>query len=200
MKSRTSHFLLAASLLFFAVPAYAAETYTLDPNHTAVTWHIDHFGFSHPSGKFMNAEGTLLLDKDHPEKSHLKVTIPISGVDSGVPKLDEVLKSKDFFDAAAYPTAVFESTSITPAGQNMAKVSGNLTIHGVTKPATLNVTLNKLGENMFKAPTAGFAATAALKRSDFGMTTYLPALGDEVTLDIESEANQPQGKEGSKAQ
>jgi polyisoprenoid-binding protein YceI len=185
-------FLTAA---FFAATLSAAsaapETYKLDPSHTAVIWHINHFGFSNPSGKFMSADGTLVLDQENPATSKVDVTIQVAGIDSGVPKLDEHLKSKDFFDVATYPTAHFVSEKVDVTGKNTALVHGNLTLHGVTKPVDLNVTLNKVGENMMKLQTAGFSATAQIKRSDFGINTYIPALSDEVTLEIQSEANVP---------
>jgi polyisoprenoid-binding protein YceI len=173
----------------FALPAAAAETYTLDPTHTAITWNIDHFGFSSPSGKFMNVDGTLVLDQEHPDQSKVEVKIPVADVNTGVPKLDEHLKTKEFFDVAAFPEAVFVSDKVEVTGEKTALVHGNLTLHGVTKPVTLNVTLNKLAENMFKKQTAGFTASTTIKRSDFGMTTYLPALGDDIQIAIESEAN-----------
>jgi polyisoprenoid-binding protein YceI len=175
--------------LTLTTPAWAADSYTLDPMHTAVVWHINHFGFSNPSGKFMNAAGTLVLDQKNPGASKVTVTIPIATIDTGIAKLDEHLKSKDFFDADAFPTATFTSDKVDVTGKDTAAVHGVLTVHGVSKPLVLNVTLNKIGENMFKKPTAGFSATATLKRSDFGMTTYLPGLGDDIRLDIESEAN-----------
>jgi len=182
--------LLSASLFVsLAAPALAADTYKLDPTHTAIVFHINHFGFSNPSGKFMNVEGTVVLDQQNPAASKVDVTIPIATIDTDVPKLDEHLKSKDFFDAATYPTATFVSNKVDVTGKDTAVVHGTLTLHGVSKPVDLKVQLNKLGENMMKKQTAGFTATATIKRSDFGMTTYLPALGDEVRLDIESEAN-----------
>ena len=181
---------LGAALFFAqAMPAFAADTYKLDPAHTAVTWHISHFGFSSPSGKFMNADGTVTLDQENPANSKVSVTIPVAEIDSGVAKLDEHLKGKDFFDVETYPTATFVSTAVDVTGKDTAVVHGNLTIHGVTKPVDLNVHVNKIGENMFKKQTAGFTATANIKRSDFGMTAYLPGLGDDIQLDIESEAN-----------
>ena len=192
-----SRFVMATVLsLSIAAPALAADSYTLDPTHTAVVFHISHFGFSTPSGKFMNSEGTLVLDEKNPATSKVTVTIPIAMIDTGVAKLNEHLKTKDFFDAATYPTATFTSDKVDVTGKDTALVHGNLTLHGVTKPVTLNVKLNKIGENMFKKQTAGFTATATLKRSDFGMTTYLPGLGDEVKLDIESEANMTTGNGG----
>jgi len=182
--------LLAASLFTsMATPSWAADTYKIDPAHTAVIFHINHFGFSNPSGKFMNVDGEVVLDQQNPAASKVNVTIPIAALDTDIPKLDEHLKSKDFFDAATYPTATFASTKVDITGKDTAIVHGTLTLHGVSKPVDLEVRLNKIGENMMKKPTAGFSATALIKRSDFGITTYLPALGDEVRLDIESEAN-----------
>jgi len=182
---------LAVSALSFSLvtPAITADTYKLDPMHTAVTWHINHFGFSNPSGKFMNVDGTLTLDEKNPSASKVTVTIPIETMDSGITKLDEHLKTKDFFNVAAFPTATFISDKVEVTGKDAAVVHGTLTVRGVSKPVDLNVKLNRLGENMMKKKTAGFSATATVKRSDFGMTSYLPGLGDEVKLDIESEAN-----------
>lgn len=177
--------LLGASSMAFA----EAQTYKLDAAHTAITWHIDHFGFSKPSGKFMNVEGSVVLDQDAPENSHVEVTIPVGKVNTGVPALDEHLVGADFFDVAQFPTATFKSTSVTITGDKTADVLGDLTLHGVTKPVTLNVTLNQVAKNMRGKDTAGFTATTTLKRSDFGMTTYLPNLGDEIDIAIESEAN-----------
>lgn len=178
------------AMLFSQIsPASAADTYTLDPAHTAVTFHINHFGFSNPSGKFMNADGTVTLDQATPANSKVEVTIPVADVNTGVPKLDEHLKTKDFFDVETYPSAKFVSTSVDVTGKDTAIVHGDLTLHGVTKPVDLNVRLNQVGQNMFQKQTAGFSATATIKRSDFGISTYLPGLADEVRLDIESEAN-----------
>ncbi|MCB1782512.1 MAG: polyisoprenoid-binding protein [Alphaproteobacteria bacterium] len=182
---------LTGAFLFLGTsPAHAeAQTYTLDPTHTAITFHIDHFGFSKPSGKFMDVSGQVVLDEENPAASSVSVTIPVADVNTGVAKLDEHLKTADFFDVAQFPTAEFKSTSVELTGESTAKVHGDLTLHGVTKPVTLDVTLNKLAENMFKKQTAGFTASTTIKRSDFGITTYLPNLGDEIALNIESEAN-----------
>lgn len=190
LKTLTTAALSSAILLGGISAAHAeAQTYTLDASHTAITWHIDHFGFSKPSGKFMNVEGHVALDEQNPEKSSVEVIIPINKINTGVEKLDEHLKTADFFDVANHPTAKFTSTKVTLTGEKTATVEGNLTLHGVTKPVTLDVTLNKLAENMFKKQTAGFTASTTIKRSDFGITTYLPNLGDEIAIEIESEAN-----------
>jgi len=191
LRKLTTNRLILTTLLLAALakPVNAADTYKLDPTHTAIVFHINHFGFSNPSGKFMNVDGAVVLDQQNPAASKLNVTIPIATIDTDVPKLDEHLKSKEFFDAATYPTATFVSTKVDVTGKDTAIVHGTLTLHGISKPVDLNVQLNKIGENFMKQPTAGFSASAVIKRSDFGITTYLPALGDEVRLDIESEAN-----------
>ncbi|MBL8641212.1 MAG: YceI family protein [Alphaproteobacteria bacterium] len=170
-------------------PADAAETYKLDPSHTAITWHVNHFGFSTPSGKFMSVDGEVTLDESNPSASSVKVTIDLNGVNSGVVKLDEHLKTADFFDVAKFPTATFLSKKVHLTGKDTAKVDGDLTLHGITKPVTLDVRLNKIGENMMKLKTAGFTASTTIKRSEFGISTYVPNLGDDVKIDIESEAN-----------
>lgn len=182
---------LTAMVSTLAFSAQAAETYKLDASHTAITWHVNHFGFSTPSGKFMSVDGEVTLDEANPAASSVKVTVDVNGINSGVAKLDEHLKTPDFFDVAKFPTATFTSTKVTPTGKDTAKVDGNLTLHGVTKPVTLDVKLNKLGENMMKLKTAGFTASTTIKRSEFGITTYVPNLGDDVKIEIESEANVP---------
>ena len=167
----------------------APETYTLDPTHTAVEFKIDHFGFSAPSGKWMSIDGTLILDEEAPEESSVTLTIDIADVITGVPDLDAHLKTEDFFFVDEYPEATFTSTDVLLTGYATAKVTGDLTLRGVTKPVTLDVKLNKIGENMMGLKTAGFTATTTLTRSDFNMGTYAPGLADDVTLVIESEAN-----------
>lgn len=182
---------LTAMVSTLAFSAQAAETYKLDASHTAITWHVSHFGFSTPSGKFMSVDGEVTLDEANPSASSVNVTVDVAGINSGVAKLDEHLKAPDFFDVAKFPTATFKSTKVTPTGKDTAKVVGDLTLHGVTKPVTLDVKLNKIGENMMKLKTAGFTASTTIKRSEFGITTYVPNLGDDVKIEIESEANIP---------
>lgn len=185
--------LVSALVLPFASAQAATETYTLDPGHSYVEWHISHFDFSHPSGKWY-ANGTLELDKDKPQNSKVNVTINVGDIVTGIPKLDEHLKGADFFDVAKYPTATFVSNKVDVSSKKTAKVYGTLTLHGVSKPVVLNVTLNKEGISpITNKPTAGFAATTTIKRSEFGITKYLPGLGDEVKLNIEIEAT----KEGA---
>ncbi len=187
---RFVHTACAFILFLFSSSLYAAtETYTLDPSHSFVEWQISHFDFSHPTGKWY-VEGTLKLDEKNPKDSQITINIPIANLVTGIPKLDEHLKSADFFDAAKYPVATFVSNKIEMTGDKSAKVYGTLTVHGVSKPIVLNVKLNKIGMSpIANKKTAGFAASTQLKRSDFGINAYLPGLGDEVDIHIESEAN-----------
>ena len=182
----------AIPALLLLTPAIAnaePEAYKLDPTHTAIQFEIDHFGFSSPTGKWMSVDGTLMLDEDDPAASSIELTIDVNEVNTGVPALDEHLRKEDFFNVAEYPEATFVSTDIELTGEDTAKVTGDLTLHGVTKPVVLDVTLNQIAENMFGLKTAGFKASTTLVRSDFGIDTYAPALGDEVKIYIQSEAN-----------
>ena len=173
-----------------AAPIKAASgTYTLDASHTDVLVQWNHMGFSNPSAHFGNVEGTLVYDADDVSKSSVQVTLPLSGLNSFTAKFDEHLKSADFFDAAKFPNATFKSTKVESAGANKLTVTGDLTIKDQTKPVVLDVTLNGAGENpMKKAPAIGFDATTTLKRSDFGVGNYAPAVSDEVKVRITTEA------------
>ena len=182
--------LSAAALLAFAVaPAFAAPvTYKLDPAHTSVVAQWNHFGFSNPFAHFGNVEGTLVYDAANPGNSSVQVTLPLSGLESFSAKFDEHLRSADFFDAAKFPTATFKSTKVEAAGTNKLTVTGDLTVKGITKPVTLDVTLNGAGEHpMAKKQAIGFSATGTVKRSDFGVGAYAPNVSDEVQLRITTE-------------
>ncbi|MDR3476878.1 MAG: YceI family protein [Gammaproteobacteria bacterium] len=191
MKAMIKKAIFVASALTMAISTsvFAAETYLIDPHHTAVTWHINHFGFSNPSGKWY-ADGTIMLDEAKPQDSVVDVTIHTANVITGIPELDEHLRSKAFFETDKFPLATFKSDKVTLTGKDTAKVKGILTMHGVSKSVTLNVKLNKIGMNpIINKKTVGFTATTELKRSDFNMNTLVPNLGDEVKIDIEAEAN-----------
>ena len=186
------------SILLFALLASAGMAqatpvrYDLDARHTQVRFGWSHFGFSHQQGRFDQVDAQFQFDAADPTHSTLSVTIPIASIDTGVPALDEHLKSADFFDAARFPTATFKSTRVEAAGPRALKVSGDLTLHGVTKPVVLDVTINEVGPYpMGGRPAAGFDATATLKRSDFGITQYVPKVSDEIALSITTEAHVP---------
>lgn len=190
MKKVLSNLLFIVFLFFtYSISAFAQDIYTIDPNHTYVLWHINHFGYSNPSGKWF-ASGTITLDQANPKNSKVNVTINLADVDTGIPKLDEHIKSDTFLNVAQYPIATFVSNSVDITGKNTAKVYGTLSLHGVARPIILYVTLNKSGISpITNKMTVGFSAVAELNRSTYGIKAYLPGLGDLVKLDIEVEAS-----------
>jgi polyisoprenoid-binding protein YceI len=189
MLSRTA---LAAAALGLAVAPQAlqaAETYTMDPPHTQVTFGVSHLGYSTVYGRFNEEAGTVTFDEDDPSKSSVEVTIQAASVDTGYEARDQHLRSPDFFNAEEFPEITFESTKIEKTGENTGRMTGDLTLLGVTKPVTLDVTFNKAAPNpMGQAPTVGFSARGTVKRSDFGMTYGQGGIGDEVELIVEVEA------------
>lgn len=180
--------LTLALLAATAGNAFAAE-YAIDPNHTQVLFQYSHFGYSHITGRFNQVSGHFDFDPAQPTRSSIEVSLPIASISTGVDKLDAHLKSPDFFDAEKFPTATFKSTTVTAAGEGKLQVAGDLTIHGVTRPVVLDVTVNKVGAPaMGKGSAAGFDARVTIKRSDFGVAYLAPAVSDEVTLAITMEA------------
>ncbi|MGH8121357.1 MAG: YceI family protein [Rudaea sp.] len=174
-----------ALLLLASLPAFAAEKYNIDRNHTAITFHWNHLGFSNPSARLEKFSGEFLFDKNDPTKSSITVTLPLDGLHTGVEKLDADLKAEGFFDAAKYPNITFTSTKVEKAGTGRLKITGDLTIHGVTKSVVLNAKINKIGDNpMMKIPSAGFDADTVIKRSDFGVGRLVPMVSDEIPVHI----------------
>ncbi len=162
-----------------------AGAYKVDPNHTQVLFGVSHLGFTTYYGEFRDTSGTLTLDPAKPADSKLDVTIQVDSVSVQSPKLEGELKSDAWLDAGKFPEATFKSTKVTKTGAATATVTGDLTLHGVTKPLTLSVTYVNAGPNpLSKVYTAGFEAKGKIKRSDFGVKTYVPVIGDEVDLII----------------
>jgi len=168
-----------------------AGTYAVDPGHSQVTFIVNHLGFSTYRGIFGSVTGSMTIDPKEPAKAKVAIEIPMSGITTTAKKLDEHLKSPDFFDAAKYPTARFESTSVRVTGAKTAKISGNLTIKGVTKPVVLNAVFVGAGTMMGKR-TIGFDATTTVKRSDFGVSYALPLVPDLVPLEISVAFEKPE--------
>ncbi|MDQ3039587.1 MAG: YceI family protein [Pseudomonadota bacterium] len=168
--------------------AAAGVTYKLDPQHTNVIASWSHFGYSHPSANFGEASGTLVYDAATPEKSTVEVSLPLIGLSTFVPALDKHLKSADFFDAGKFPAASFKSNKVQAVGVGLFEVTGILTIKNVSKPVVLLVTLNRAAVHpMTKLETMGFDATTTIKRSDFGIGMYAPAVSDAISIRITTE-------------
>ena len=185
---------LAACLALGAAPL-CATTYTIEPDYTQGVFRWNHLGFSNPAAQVSQGQGTLEFDPADPTRASVQVTIPLSSLNTGVPALDEHLRSEDFFEVAKFPTATFRSTKVERgAGKDRLKVTGELSLHGVTKPVTLDVTILKVGSNpRTQLPTVGFEATATLKRSDFGLGEYVPQVGDEIRMQITSQGVEAKG-------
>lgn len=195
MKKKLRFILPFLAALLMSGSLYAAEKWTLDEHHTYVLWRIKHLGFSTQAGKWY-AKGFVFLNKENPNKSKVEATIEVAHMITGLPELDKHLKGPLFFDVARYPTAIFTSNAVKLTGKDSATVNGVLTLRGISKPVSLEVTLNKVGVNPISNKTSvGFSATTKIKRSDFGMTTLLPDLADEVTIDIGAEAYLPSALE-----
>ena len=159
--------------------------YAIEPYHTEVGFSVLHFGFSYYSGIFSKVSGDLTLDPNTLEASKLDLQVPVDSLMTTSPKLDGELKGNNWLDAEKYPTMTFQSTKIERTGPGTANVTGNLTLHGVTKPIVLKATLVGAGPNpLDKTYTVGFQVMGDLKRSDFGVKAYVPLIGDEVRLNI----------------
>lgn len=180
---------VVAQNAFSSDPAQVqAGDYRLDPAHSKITWSVDHFGFSTYVGQFSKVEGTLSVDPKKAADARLDVTIDANSVGTLNPALDAHLKTADFLDTANFPTATFKATSIKLTGKRTADITGDLTLRGVTKPVTVKATFNQAGVNpVDKTYSLGFAGKATIKRTDFGVSAYAPALGDTVTLELEAE-------------
>ncbi len=195
-------FLITAGIVLTACSAIAANytppgtslenvqsgTYNLDTSHANIIFGINHMGFSNYYGRFNTIDGSLNFDAKSPEKSSVKITVDVGSIDTNNAKLQGELKGDQWFDTAKFPTATFTSTKLEKLTATTGKLYGDLTLHGVTKPIVLDVTLNGAGQNVMMAvPELGFGATAVIKRSDFGVSQYIPMVGDEVTLMIQAE-------------
>lgn len=190
--SKTRSAVLAASLAF-AAPALAGDTYSFDKAHTNVGFQVRHI-FTNVSGKFTDFAGTIQVDRAKPESSTVEFTIQATSIDTSDQRRDQHLRSADFFDVANNPTITFKSTSVKANGKDSWLVTGDFTMHGVTKSITLPVTF--LGEEKFMNGTkAGFETALTLKRSDYGLVwnktleTGGVLVGDEVEIAINIEAN-----------
>ena len=170
--------------------ALAADNYKIDPVHSSVHFRIGHGGIAFVYGRFNDVSGTVAYDKEDPTKSSFNIEIKADSVDTNNEKRDAHLRSPDFFDAKQFPTITFKSTKVESAGEDKLNVTGDLTLHGVTKEITVPVT--KTGEadlaEMKMGYRTGWEAIVDIKRSDFGMTTMVGPVGDEVKIPVALEA------------
>ncbi len=189
---------LMAGVVLALVPwneaASAAETYKFDQGQTEIHFGWCHAGVSMQHGEFTKAEGVLSLDPDNIESSKIDVTIDANSLTTGVEALDKHLKSSGFFDVGKHPTVTFTSTSVKKTGDQTAEVSGDLTIHGVRKPATLKVTMTHRGTHPvgkyishYKGSWVAFAAETEINHLEFGVGSYPAGPTDKITVRINAE-------------
>lgn len=194
-------FLMMVALGVFAIaqPVFAKDVvevkpsatgeYEFDKAHTQILFFVSHLGFSMSQGEFLDYDGAIMFDDQHPEKSSVDVTIQTSSIDMDDEKWDAHMKNKDFFDVENFPTMTFKSTAIEVIDDKVASITGDLTILGVMKPVTLATTYNKSDVHPYSGKfVSGFSATTKVKRSEFGMTYGLPGVGDDIEIRIEVEA------------
>ncbi len=180
--------MLVMSGLAQAAVGVPTGAYVLENTHGYITFSYSHLGFSRPQVGFNTFTVDLDLNAEDPSKSAVKVGIDANSIDSRVPEFDGHLKGDKFFATAANPAITFESTGIVMNSETTASITGNLTIKGITKPVTLEATLNKAAEHpMRKVPALGLNATGKLLRSDWGLGEYVPMVGDEVNITISVE-------------
>ena len=163
-----------------AFRAAAADAYQVDPVHSSMVFRVKHMGATNFYGRFNNVTGSFTLDDD-PSKNSFQVQIQTDSVDTAVKKRDDHLKSPDFFNAKQFPTITFKSTQVKKAGDGSFEVTGDLSLHGMTKSVTAKVTKTGTGK-LDRRTLAGVEAELTIKRSDFGMSFMLDGIGDEVRI------------------
>jgi len=169
--------------------AQAAETYKMDTegSHAFIQFKIQHLGFSWLLGRFNTFDGEFVLDEENIENSKVKVTIDVASVDSNHGERDKHLRGKDFFEVAKYPEATFVSTRVEKTGEKTAKITGDFTLKGVTKPVTLDAEYIGGGKDPWGGYRQGFEATTQLKLKDFGIDYNLGPASEVVDIYISVE-------------
>ncbi|MEY2487059.1 MAG: hypothetical protein QOH39_2707 [Verrucomicrobiota bacterium] len=173
--------LVLALIRAFVLSANAADTFKIDPAHSSVVFSVQHLGVSNLYGRFNDISGTVVFDKDNPSKTSVEVSVAVDSLDTHFPKRDQNLKSPDYFDAKQFATITFKSKKVEGAGDAF-KVTGDFTLHGVTKPLTVDFKKVGEGKGVQGEPRAGGETRFTIKRSDFGMNFQQGAVGDDVTI------------------
>ena len=173
--------LVVAFISAFVLSANADDTFKVDPVHSFVLFSVQHLGIANTYGRFNDISGTVVFDKDNPSKSSVELWVPAESLDTHNSTRERSLKSPDFFDAKQFPTMTFTSTKVEGSGDTL-KIAGDLTIHGVTKPLTVDFKKGGEGKGVFGEMRGGGETRFTIRRSDFGMNFQQGAIGDEVTI------------------
>lgn len=195
--------LLAGAVAFAAAAPAVAQTFRVDITHSSFVFSANHIGYTNVLGMFRDWGGEFTFDPKAPEATKVKIEVKTESIDTndrrlqangGIRGRDEHLRSADFFNAKEFPTITFESTKVEKTGDKTGKLHGNLTLLGQTKPVVFDVTFNKAAPHPVPAykgvMTVGFSIRGTIKRSDWGMKFGVPAVGDEIPLMIEIEAQE----------
>jgi polyisoprenoid-binding protein YceI len=191
MISRTKYALFASAILLAGAAHAEPKAYTFDAGHSQVVFSYQHLGFSTTSGMFSGISGTINFDEAKPDTSTVSVEFPISSLQTGDPGRNKHFQSADFFGGEGKaPNVSFKSTAIKVTGEKTAQITGELTLNGVTKPVVLDTVLNQKGQHpMENKPWIGFNATTTVKRTDFKLGMFAPAVSDDVVVQISVEAS-----------
>jgi polyisoprenoid-binding protein YceI len=189
MNTRASLLSLLLGLAITSVTSSVhAETFTIDPVHSAVLYRAGHMNVSHSWGRFSDISGTLALDDPNADNNSIDITVKATSIDSGAAARDEHLRGPDFLNVKQFPTITFKSTQIKAVDPKTLEVTGNLTIHGVSKPVTLKVERLGAGKSPMGGSSVGLETTFKINRSDFDMKNMLNMIADEVMLIVSLEA------------
>jgi polyisoprenoid-binding protein YceI len=197
MKRNSRFVAILALLAAAALPALGdTETFTFDKAHTLIGFRIRHV-LTKVEGRFKSFDGAIWLDRQNPAAARVELTIQAASIDTAVDNRDNDLRSANYFDVAKYPTITFKSTKVEPKGNDQYDVTGEFSMHGVTK--TIKVPVKHLGFAPGKTEKAGFEVTLPLNRKDYGITSGGPIVGDEVEINIQVEANKAKPEEAKPA-
>jgi polyisoprenoid-binding protein YceI len=177
--------------LAVAAPAQAADTWEIDKGHSAVIFSAKHFNAGYTYGRFDDFKGSFTIDKANPANNKVHIEVMTASVNSGIPKRDDHLRNTDFFNAAQFPTIVFDSTKVVAKDADTVTVTGNLAMHGVTKAVTFDVDFTGEGDDPWGSRRMGAHAAFSLKRNDWGVSGLKDAVGDEIRLIVSLEGSRP---------
>ena len=185
--NRSLAILVLGLLVVFSLPAFAAETYKLDPGHTSIVFRVKHLGIAYVYGRFNGPTGSFVFDESSPSKSSIEMQAEAKNVDTAVEKRDTHLRSPDFFNAGEHPLVSFKSKSVKKLKAATYEVSGDLTLLGKTRPITVKVNATGAGKDPWGNFRRGFETSFSIKRSEFGMGFMMGGVSDEVNLTVSVE-------------
>ena len=173
-----------------SIPAYAAETYKLDPDHTSIVFRVKHLDVAYVYGRFNGPTGSFVFDESFPAKNSIEIQVNAKDVDTAVEKRDNHLRSPDFFDAGKYPLVSFKSTSVKKLNNDTYEVAGNLTLLSKSRPISVKAFGTGSGKDPWGSMRRGFETSFTIKRSEFGMNFMLDGVSDDVVITVSVEGIQ----------